>query len=79
MTTKMMGAKVQRVEDDRLVRGTGRYVDDVAPDALHAAVLRSPHAHARIVSIDVDAVLDIDGVHAVWTHEDLEEIGRAHV
>ncbi|WGY03254.1 aerobic carbon-monoxide dehydrogenase large subunit [Nocardioides sp. QY071] len=72
MTTKMMGAKVQRVEDDRLVRGTGRYVDDVAPDALHAAVLRSPHAHARIVSIDVDAVLDVEGVHAVWTHEDLE-------
>lgn len=71
MTTKMFGAKVQRVEDDRLVRGTGRYVDDVALDALHVAVLRSPHAHARIVSIDVDAVLDVEGVHLVWTHEDL--------
>ena len=72
MTTRMMGAKVQRVEDDRLLRGTGRYVDDVAPDALHAAVLRSPHAHARIRSIDVDAVLDVEGVHAVWTYEDLD-------
>ncbi|MCG8154044.1 xanthine dehydrogenase family protein molybdopterin-binding subunit, partial [Pimelobacter simplex] len=72
MTTKMMGAKVQRVEDERLVRGTGRYVDDVALDALHTAVLRSPHAHARIVSIDVDAVLDVEGVHAVWTYDDLE-------
>ena len=71
MTTKMFGAKVQRVEDDRLVRGTGRYVDDVALDALHVAVLRSPHAHARILSIDVDAVLDVEGVHLVWTHEDL--------
>ena len=50
---------------------TGRYVDgvDVALDA-HAAVLRSPHAHARIPSIDVDAVLDVEGVHLVWTHED---------
>ncbi|MBO9520469.1 MAG: xanthine dehydrogenase family protein [Nocardioidaceae bacterium] len=72
MTTKLMGTKVQRVEDDRLVRGTGRYVDDVAPDALHVAVLRSPHAHARILSIDVEAVLDIEGVHAVWTYEDLD-------
>ena len=38
---------------------------------LHAAVLRSPHAHARVVDIDVEDVLDLDGVHAVWTYEDL--------
>jgi aerobic carbon-monoxide dehydrogenase large subunit len=72
MTTRMVGAPVPRVEDDRFVRGQGRYVDDVGPDALHAAVLRSPHAHARIRSIDVDAVLDCDGVHAVWTYDDLD-------
>ena len=44
MTTKLMGTKVQRVEDQRLIRGQGRYVDDVAvgPGTLHAAVLRSP-------------------------------------
>ena len=72
MTTRMVGAPVQRVEDDRFVRGEGRYVDDVGRDALHAAVLRSPHAHARVVSIDVDAVLDCEGVHAVWTYDDLE-------
>lgn len=73
MTTKLMGQGVQRVEDQRFLRGQGRYVDDVAvdPATLHAAVLRSPHAHARIVDIDVDAVLDIEGVHAVWTHDDL--------
>ena len=55
MTTKLMGQKVQRVEDQRFLRGQGRYVDDVAvePDVLHAAVLRIPHAHARIVDIDV--------------------------
>ncbi|MEZ5096705.1 MAG: aerobic carbon-monoxide dehydrogenase large subunit [Nocardioides sp.] len=73
MTTKLFGAKVARVEDQRFLRGRGRYADDVLADAhtLHAAVLRSPHAHARIVAIDVDDVLEIDGVHAVWTHEDL--------
>ena len=81
MTTKLMGGRVQRVEDDRFLRGKGRYVDDVgvqagvdgsaAHDMLHAAVLRSPHAHARVVDVDVEDVLDLDGVHAVWTYEDL--------
>lgn len=79
MTTKLFGTPVQRVEDQRFLRGQGRYVDDVGVAAdigsgtsmLHAAVLRSPHAHARILDIDVDEVLDLDGVHAVWTYEDL--------
>ncbi|WP_205471147.1 aerobic carbon-monoxide dehydrogenase large subunit [Nocardioides sp. SYSU D00038] len=73
MTTKLMGTPVQRVEDQRFLRGHGRYVDDVAVDerTLHAAVVRSPHAHARIVDIDVSAVLDLEGVHAVWTYDDL--------
>src|SRR5262245_63403710 len=73
MTTKLMGRKVPRVEDQRFLRGQGRYADDVAvgPDTLHAAVLRSPHAHARIVDIDVTDVLDLEGVHLVWTHDDL--------
>src|SRR5580765_3931008 len=72
MTTKLFGTKVPRVEDDRLLRGDGRYLDDLAPDALHAAVLRSPHAHARITGIDVDAVLDVEGVVAVYTYDDLD-------
>ena len=76
MSTKLFGEKVQRVEDQRFLRGKGRYVDDVLVGhgdggVLHAAVLRSPHAHARIVDIDVSAVLDLEGVHVVWTHEDL--------
>ncbi len=73
MTTKLFGTPVQRVEDQRFLRGHGRYTDDVAvsADTLHAAVLRSPHAHARITDIDVSAVLDLDGVHAVWTYDDL--------
>ncbi len=71
-----MGQGVQRTEDQRFLRGHGRYVDDVhvAPDTLHAAVLRSPHAHARIVDIDVEAVLDLEGVHAVWTYDDLADL-----
>ena len=58
MTTRMFGEPVARVEDDRLLRGHGRYVDDLAAGALHAAVLRSPHAHARVKDIDVTDVLD---------------------
>ncbi len=73
MTTKLFGTKVPRVEDQRFLRGRGRYVDDVlvGQRVLHAAVLRSPHAHARITDIDVSDVLDLDGVHLVWTHDDL--------
>ncbi len=73
MTGKLVGTKVARVEDERFLRGQGTYVDDVLVDVhtLHAAVLRSPHAHARITGIDVDEVLDLEGVHAVWTYDDL--------
>jgi carbon-monoxide dehydrogenase large subunit len=73
VTTKMFGEKVQRVEDQRFLRGQGRYADDllVGQLVLHAAVLRSPHAHARIVDIDVSGVLDVEGVHLVWTYDDL--------
>lgn len=74
MTTRMVGEAVARVEDDRILRGQGAYVDDIAasPGTLHAAVLRSPHAHARIADIDVSGVLDVEGVHLVWTYDDLE-------
>jgi len=77
VTTKLFGARVPRVEDQRFLRGQGRYVDDVlvGQRVLHAAVLRSPHAHARIVDIDVSDLLDLDGVHLVWTYDDLAEVG----
>ena len=74
MTTRMFGERVQRVEDQRFLRGAGpvrRRRRSSASDVLHAAVLRSPHAHARIVDIDVSGVLDVEGVHVVWTHDDL--------
>ncbi len=50
MATRWFGAPVQRTEDPRLLRGKGTYVDDIdLPEMLHAAVLRSPHARARIL------------------------------
>src|SRR5205807_695830 len=69
--TSLFGAPVQRVEDDRLLRGHGGYTDDLGHDALAAAFVRSPHAHARITGIDVSGALDVDGLVAVYTHADL--------
>ncbi|QIP87930.1 xanthine dehydrogenase family protein molybdopterin-binding subunit [Streptomyces sp. Tu 2975] len=70
-----IGRSVPRVEDDRLLRGNGRYVDDIAlPDTVEAAFLRSPHAHARIESVDVSAALAAPGVVAVWTAEDVAHL-----
>jgi aerobic carbon-monoxide dehydrogenase large subunit len=70
--------RMKRKEDARFIRGQGRYVDDVQlPGMLHGAVLRSPVAHARIVSIDVSAAQQHPKVHAVITGRDLEERGLA--
>ena len=53
---KWIGKNIKRVEDPRLLTGQGRYIDDIElPNMLHAAVLRSTRAHARIKSIDVSA------------------------
>lgn len=62
----MIGRSVPRVEDERLLRGAGRYLDDLHLEgAVEAAFLRSPHAHARLVSLDVSAALAHPGVLAV--------------
>src|SRR5881296_1903958 len=72
MATRRFGARVQRTEDPRLLRGKGSYVDDIdLPDMLHAAVLRSPHARARIVNIDPGPARELPGVHLVITATDL--------
>jgi carbon-monoxide dehydrogenase large subunit len=66
------GQSVKRLEDQRLVTGQGRFSDDRAQDgALWLYVLRSPHAHARIVAIDADAARAMPGVAAVYTGADL--------
>ncbi|AQZ60366.1 Carbon monoxide dehydrogenase large chain parolog without usual motifs [[Actinomadura] parvosata subsp. kistnae] len=78
MTTKLFGAPVQRREDPRLLTGQGRYLDDLGRDALAAAFVRSPHAHARVRDIDVSGALDVEGLVAIYTWEDLpERVGRA--
>ena len=70
--------RMLRKEDPRFIRGRGNYVDDVAlPGMLHLAILRSPYAHARIVSIDATAALAHPKVKAVVTGADLAEKGLA--
>jgi len=65
-----LGKSVKRKEDDRLVVGRGNYIEDVVlPGMLHMAVLRSPYAHARILSIDTSAAEAVPGVVAVVTGE----------
>src|SRR6202521_1022097 len=71
MTTRWFGARVQRVEDDRLLRGHGRFTDDIDEGALESVLVRSPFAHARIRSMDVSAARAMPGVVAVYTAADL--------
>ena len=67
------GASIRRSEDPRILTGAGRYVDDIKlPGMLHAAFVRSPLAHARVLSVDVSAARALPGVVAVLTGAELE-------
>jgi aerobic carbon-monoxide dehydrogenase large subunit len=71
-----IGQGVSRFEDPRLVRGGGRYTDDIKlPGLVHGVVLRSPHAHAKIKSIEVTAAKTAPGVLAVLTSADVKAAG----
>jgi carbon-monoxide dehydrogenase large subunit len=71
-TTSIIGRPLKRIEDLPLLQGRGRYVDDLQfPDLLHAAFVRSPHAHALIHGIDKSGAQAAPGVHAVFTLSDL--------
>ncbi|MBA2783942.1 MAG: molybdopterin-dependent oxidoreductase, partial [Rubrobacteraceae bacterium] len=73
-----LGDRMPRKEDGRFIRGKGHYVDDVRlPQMLQSAILRSPYAHARINSVDTSAALELSGVRAVITGNDLAEQGLA--
>jgi carbon-monoxide dehydrogenase large subunit len=77
--TTFIGKPIRRVEDRRFLTGKGRYVDDVkVPDCTYAAFVRSPHAHARIRSIDTAPALKMPGVLCVLTAADWEaaKLGR---
>ena len=72
--TTWLGTSVKRKEDDRFLQGRGNYIEDVSlPNMLHMAILRSPFAHARIVSIDTSKAQELPGVIAVVTGELLAE------
>jgi len=76
MTKFGVAQSVRRVEDPRLLKGNGSYTDDITlPGAVVGVVLRSPHAAARIVSIDSDAAKALPGVLAIYTGADLEADG----
>ena len=71
-----IGASVRRKEDLRFVRGSGKYTDDMNLEGqAYAYILRSPHAHASIRSIDTSAARASDGVIAVFTAEDMTAVG----
>ncbi|HHY65774.1 MAG TPA: xanthine dehydrogenase family protein molybdopterin-binding subunit, partial [Alicyclobacillus sp.] len=68
----VFGTAIKRREDPRLITGNGRYTDDVQlPGMLYAAILRSPHAHARIRRLDVEKAKRAPGVVAVFTGQDV--------
>jgi carbon-monoxide dehydrogenase large subunit len=72
---RFVGASVRRVEDRRLLRGRGRYVDDVVvPDMAHAAFVRSPWPHALIRGIDTTRAAAVPGVYAIFTGPDIAAV-----
>ena len=75
MTTRIFGSGIRRREDPRLITGQASYTDDIKlPGMVHAAILRSPHAHARIRNVDTAAAAGEPGVLAVYTGTDIEGV-----
>ena len=75
MTTRIFGSGIRRREDPRLITGRASYTDDIKiPGMVHAAILRSPYAHAIITSIDTSEAAQQPGVIAVYTGEDTDGI-----
>ena len=74
-----MGHRKKRKEDPRFLQGKGNYIDDVKlPGMLYMDIVRSPYAHAKINKIDASAALEMEGVLAVITGEDLKAAGDLH-
>jgi aerobic carbon-monoxide dehydrogenase large subunit len=75
MSTNYIGQSVKRVEDKRFITGNGRYTDDIKlPHMTYAHIVRSPYAHAKILSIDKAQALQKEGVVAIFTGEDVAHI-----
>lgn len=76
MATQIIGSTVKRREDPRLITGNGKYTDNMTlPRQTYLAILRSPHAHARIKKIDVSKAKALPGVIAIYTGKDLQAAG----
>src|SRR6185503_18002965 len=75
MSDRWIGQSVPRVEDGRLLTGRGTFIDDHPPvaNACHAAIVRSPHPHARILGYDLQAALAMEGVVGVITGADVAQ------
>ncbi|UBV43475.1 molybdopterin-dependent oxidoreductase [Deinococcus taeanensis] len=79
-TEKYFGQARKRTEDPRFITGTGRYTDDVViPGTLHAAMVRSPYAHARITGIKTESILGMPGVERVLTGQDVQDAGLGSI
>src|SRR5262249_21818119 len=77
VSTRLIGARIRRNEHPRLLRGLGCFVADLnPPGVLHAAGVRSPHAHARIASVDAARARALPGVHLVLTAADLGSLNE---
>jgi carbon-monoxide dehydrogenase large subunit len=73
--SSLIGSRITRIEDEALLRGRGRFVDDIKIAGIwHAAFVRSPHPHAAITGIDKSAALAVPGVHAVLVLDDIAPV-----
>ena len=77
---KLVGKRIRRREDPRLITGTATYVDDIQMPGMHyAAIVRSPHAAARIRSIDTKAAAETPSVAAIYTGKDTAKVGPSPI
>jgi len=78
--SQWIGQPMRRIEDAKLLTGLGQYTDDLnLPGQLHAAFVRSPHAHARIAALDIQTARSAPGVVAIYTGADLRAAGLGPV
>ena len=78
MNSPFLGQAIERVEDSALLRGAGRYIDDlpIHPGTLYAAIVRSPLPHANIISIDASKAKALKGVYEVLLPEDVKRLSK---
>ena len=74
-TNGLIGKSVKRVEDKRFITGKGNYTDDIVlPHQTYASFVRSPYAHAKILSVDISAAKAMPGVIAIYTGADVADV-----